>query len=158
MIGDVELGRGLTEAARLELIEWGFRLKHDLGKYVTMQQRWSGSEAGRGERIEALRVDLLETRRGTEEVCDVFEVWAEFRRVFYGQLALCDGSKLDLALDPDLNRIEVNIESLQSVVAQLQCGHPKVEVLECGERATREIAEACRSFAKRLRRQLDGNN
>jgi hypothetical protein len=151
---ELEFGAALSLKACDELMEWGLRLRHDVGKYITMQQRWLGDEASVNARCEALLADVLQTRRREAETEDLFALWAEFEAVFGGRVCLGDGTRLDIVDDVDLMNIKSNVCLLEDVVRQLSSERPNPDLLERAEGATREISGACRSFSRRLRRAL----
>lgn len=136
-----------------ELVEWAKRLRHDLGKYITMQQRWLAPGASIEERYEALIADVVETRRSTQKVVDAFHIWAEFRSIFSGEVALSDGTAWNLLNDEDLVSIEMNLEILAGVLRGLSGGGRTPVLLKQGEEATRAISGACRSFSRRIQRR-----
>jgi len=155
-LADVELdfGTALSSAARDELLEWGLRLRHDVGKYVTMQQRWLGEEATLHDRCEALLIDVMQTRRG-DSTEDLFALWAQFEGVLCGVVCLSDGTRVDLTEDGDILAIKSNVSLLVDVVRGLSNEQPDPILVERGERATREISKACRSVSRRLRRAVN---
>ena len=55
------------------------RAKHDLGKYVAFQLRWLAPDCTDTELLEALRVDVLETRRGPTGVETAMSIWSRLR-------------------------------------------------------------------------------
>ena len=68
------------------------RVRHDLGKYVHLEARWLGEDADAGEYRDALRTDLLRTRRGPTGDEDCLSLWARLRpTVMDFDLAEVDG-------------------------------------------------------------------
>lgn len=63
----------------MTLEEAAARARHDLGKYVAFQTRWTGVDAPPEALREALRADLLRTRSGPAGTADAATVWAELR-------------------------------------------------------------------------------
>lgn len=54
-------------------------VRHDLGKYVHLEARWLGEDSSAADFREALRVDLLRTRRGPTGDVDCQELWRRLR-------------------------------------------------------------------------------
>jgi hypothetical protein len=63
----------------MELLEAAARARHDLGKYVAFQARWLEPDAPVEALREALREDLLRTRKGPDAVVDAAALWRELR-------------------------------------------------------------------------------
>ena len=59
--------------------EAALRVRHDLGKYVHLEARWLGEDAIEADYREALRTDLLRTRRGPAGDEDCAALWATLR-------------------------------------------------------------------------------
>lgn len=55
------------------------RARHDLGKYVAFQARWLEPDAPAESLREALREDLLRTRKGPDGVVDAQTLWRDLR-------------------------------------------------------------------------------
>lgn len=55
------------------------RVRHDLGKYVHLEARWLGEDADAAEYRDALRTDLLRTRRGPTGDEDCLTLWTRLR-------------------------------------------------------------------------------
>ncbi len=55
------------------------RVRHDLGKYVVFEVAWLPPDAPAAALRDALRADLLSTRRGPAGVSSAPEVWRELR-------------------------------------------------------------------------------
>ena len=119
------------------------RLRHDLGKYVSLQVRWVGEGASPDDLREALMADLLATRRGPDGATDALTLWAELRADWRG----------DWANDPDVRRIEHAMAALEPVVAALRAGTATHEVVERGVAQARVVSEATKALADRLRRE-----
>ena len=64
--------------------EAALRLRHDLGKYVTMAARWLPDDPAEAELRAALRDDLLHTARGPSGDRAAAEVWAGLRGEWEG--------------------------------------------------------------------------
>lgn len=63
----------------MELLEAAARARHDLGKYVAFQARWLEPDAPADALREALREDLLRTRKGPDGVVDAATLWRDLR-------------------------------------------------------------------------------
>lgn len=128
------------------------RLKHDLGKYVALQQRWLPPEATPDECGEALRADLLQTRRGPNGTQDALSVWREFRGQLFGEAALPDGTRVDGSLDVDVRAIDEHMSTIAKVIATLGKDEPiGAEQIRDGFAAADAVARACQRLNKRAR-------
>ncbi len=94
------------------------RLKHDLGKYLTLSLRWLPEQASPHERREALREALLETRRAVSGPMTAAQVWEPFHALLSGEAEADDGSRLALAADPDVALLSSLMEHLGAVAAR----------------------------------------
>ena len=65
--------------ARMSIAEAAARARHDLGKYICFSARWLPDGAPVEELREALRDDLLRTRKGPTGVTGAVALWAELR-------------------------------------------------------------------------------
>ncbi len=63
----------------MSLLEAAARARHDLGKYVAFQARWLEPGATAEALRDALREDLLRTRKGPDGVVDAATLWRELR-------------------------------------------------------------------------------
>lgn len=127
------------------------RLKHDLGKYVSLQARWLGEDASTADRRKALEADLLSTRRGPDGSHAATSVWDEFRPGLVGAGDLGGGARADLSDDPDLISLQHNMAIIADVSAALRANTAGDEVVARGADAALLVAEACRSLARRVR-------
>ena len=87
------------------------RIRHDLGKYVVLQQRWLPPGATDGERRAAVLADVLETRRSPRSTDDAVAVWAglaEERAVLSGALHLL-GNAVQIARLAGLQMIHAKL-------------------------------------------------
>lgn len=137
------------------LLEHVTRLKHDLGKYIRFQGRWLGEEASLEDRTQALRADLLETRRGPTGSIDALTVWAEFSGALAGEIPLA-GIAVDLRDDPDVGAIFAGMAALEPVIAGLGTGGLAEEAIAEGERQAEAVASAVRALVTRVRARVDG--
>ncbi len=117
----------------MSLSEATARAKHDLGKYVAFQLRWLAPDASDGELLEALRADVLNTRRGPAGRESAVELWSRLRPTLAGA---------------DLNPIDRAIERLAGCVAGIEEGTlTRAEMEECAV-AARSIATALAGLAR----------
>lgn len=141
----------LPLAARSALVAHVARLKHDLGKYVALRQRWLGAAAPLDERRAALADDLLSTRRGPEGTLDALSVWGEFRPALVGEAELPGGHRVDLTGDPDMDALDAGMVALADVVVALRAGDRSEDLVVRGSEASLVVSERCRALDKRLR-------
>ena len=127
------------------------RLRHDLGKYVSLQVRWLGDDADPASLREALAADLLATRRGPSGTVDALALWAEFRPALFGEAPLPDGPTVDLTGDADLARLDAGMAEIALAIAGLRAGDLDAEGVRRGAGAAARVAEACRALWARAR-------
>ncbi len=127
------------------------RLKHDLGKYVSLQARWLADDATGEERRKALEADLLSTRRGPDGSQEATSVWAEFRPGLIGEADLGGGARADLSDDPELRALDLNMAIVAEIADALRAKTADDEAVARGSEAARNVAETCRSLARRVR-------
>lgn len=138
-------------SARRALVAHVARMKHDLGKYVALRQRWLGADAPLHERLEALVDDLLATRRGPSGTLDALSVWGEFRPGLLGEAPLEEGCRVDLSADPDVRAIDAAMAELSRVLPALRAGEVGEALIDRAGAAAREVADRCRALDRRLR-------
>ena len=138
-----------------EVLELAYGLKHDIGKYITMQRRWMAPEHSFDDRVSALRADILETRRSGDSVSSAVEVWREFEPRLCGKEAIYGDVYVRLSDDPDISIIRVNMATLADVIAPLTTGQITEEQVTSGEQLADDIAQACRSFYRRALSRKD---
>lgn len=127
------------------------RLKHDLGKYVAFQARWLADDASEAERVQALRDDLLATRRGPEGSEDAVSVWTPYAEALTGTRPLDDGELVDLAADPDVQRLTLAMDRVRATLERLRAGAVPSAAVQEGLTAARDVAAACRDLHRRAR-------
>ena len=108
-------------------------LQHDLGKYVCFETRFVGLEADLASLRQALRADLLATRRRGEQAEAAWQVWARLRPA-------------GLDDDPDVGAIDAAVEAL----ARADLGGARPALLAAAAQADR-VRQATRSLALRAR-------
>jgi hypothetical protein len=113
-----------------------------------MQQRWLPESAGPGELREALRSDLLATRRGPEGQVDAMTVWAEFRVVLLRDPAVSKTS--------EFGRIESSMIVVSEVARKLEHGTATDDDVAQGAVAADSVAVACRDLHRKVRRLVAG--
>lgn len=116
------------------------RLRHDLGRYVSLQVRWLGDDPDPDALREALAADLLQTRRGPSGAVDALAVWGELRPAL-----------AELAGDPDFARIEVGMAGVARAIDGLRAGDLDRDGVRRGAAAAAEVADACRALWARAR-------
>jgi len=149
----MDAAEALDSQTREALAEYVARVKHDLGKYVSFQVRWLAPDAPVAERRAALLADLTATRRGPEGSWDAPSLWAALRPALVGEVTLPGGPRVDLSADPLVQRIDQAIAVIAEVVAVLGTDPVDERALDRGERAAREVSEACRELVRRYRRR-----
>lgn len=127
------------------------RLKHDLGKYVALQQRWLPADAPSADRRAALRDDLLSTRRGPSGIQDALSVWQEFRPGLRGEVELPGGHRVDLSAHPVVRAVEEGMGVLAEVVAALRAGDVSDEQVLRGGEAAVAVSDGCRALERLVR-------
>lgn len=128
------------------------RLKHDLGKYVSLQARWLAPDADRDARRDALTADLLRTRRGPDGHEGAHGVWGPFFEVLRGESEVAPGIVVVLVDDPDVARVTDAMERLAPVASALESGAElDDDVLEQSLTLCRDVADACRDLVRRVR-------
>lgn len=108
--------------------EAALRVRHDLGKYVHLEARWLGEDATDGEYRDALRTDLLRTRRGPAGDEDCVTLWARLR--------------------PSVGSFD--LAELDTLVAGLGARMHELDTLD--GRALRGLAETARELGEACRR------
>ena len=139
----------LATASRAALTAHLDVLRHDLGKYVTLQVRWSAGDPAALH--DALRADLLATRRGPAGTSDAVEVWEGLAPELRGERALPTGERVDLRGDVDFDALEDAMRSVRGTITALGAGRPDDALLQRGADAARTVGEACRRLWARSR-------
>jgi hypothetical protein len=113
--------------AEMSLLEAAARARHDLGKYICFQARWLEPGTPVDTLRDALRDDLLRTRRGPDGTQDAVAVWAELRE----------------ALAP------AGVERVDALMATLADRAARLDTLDAA--ALAETVELARDVADELR-------
>jgi hypothetical protein len=111
--------------------------RHDLGKYICMNQRWLGEQSPLPERMEALQADLLRTQSGPKGDQDAFSLWSRLR--------------------PPLEGVGSELEEVDSALARLALHRDAIETGTLNEATLAACTADCKSIAdalKRLTRRL----
>ena len=145
----------LGSETAVDVAEHTRALKHDLGKYVALQIRWLGADASEDEVCQALRSDLLGTRRSPAGTLDAVEVWEGLRGPLLGEVPLPCGDVVDLSLDPDIRALMASMDIVRSVLCALRSTTLEGDGLQRGVAAAREVSAACRRLAKRARAKAE---
>jgi hypothetical protein len=122
-------------------------LKHDLGKYVAWrsanlaEEAWSGPVTD--ELLEALRADLLSTRKAGAQRESAWEVWSRLSEDLPRPLS-----------EPELVAVERAVQALHAYAPALEQGDR--EAIAAGRQTIRSaqasIREALRDFHRRMMR------
>ena len=126
------------------------RIKHDLGKYIALQQRWVGEQASVCDRRAAAQADLLSTRRGPNGRQDAATVWAGF------EAALAAEGLPDVSDDEDIAEIRAAMSVIADVIDALRSGTDGEIELALARREALRVSHACRSLARRVRSRAEG--
>ncbi len=123
-----------------ELVEAVAAAKHDLGKYVAFSARWLPPGTAGEELLEALRADVLHTRRSSAGSEDAVGLWTRLRPAL---AALGD--------DPDLLGVDRAVADLAGWMPGLAAGTlDDAELVACAERA-RAVTAHLAALHRRLR-------
>ena len=131
------------------------RLKHDLGKYIAMQQRWLGPDPELAELLDALRTDLLSTRRGPDDTRNAVAVWGDFAPLLLGGTASSEGEVFDLSADADVRGIQVAMAEIAEGLPLLQHEHVDEPRIHRLHEASMAVSEACRNLVRRAKQSED---
>ncbi len=124
---------------RMSAIEAAAKAKHDLGKYIAFQARWIEPGAPVHDLREALRDDLVRTRRGPDGVVGAAALWAGLR----GPLVALG---ID-AIDAQMGVLAARADALESL--------DEAALLDTA-RIAREVADALRVLHARARAEATG--
>lgn len=149
MLHDVATVDSLRPEIRASVAEHAALCKHDLGKYVALQTRWTAPDAPLDERRAAVLADLSQTRRGPDGNSDAVAVWAQLRPMLFGEAALLDGSTVDLRDDADVAAIDAAMCEIALLIPGLSVADER-EVARAIGCAT-AVAEACQRLYRRAR-------
>ena len=121
---------------------------------MALQQRWLAEDADDAALLDALRADLLHTRRGPEGSVDACAVWREFRPGLFGEAELAPGVSLDWSADPDVQRLDQLMGHIAAAMPLLR--DPPTDIgdtysLHDLRRSAAEVADRCRELARRVR-------
>jgi len=126
------------------LIEAAAAAKHDLGKYVAFQIRWLPPDAPPAELLEALRRDVLQTRRGPAGSEDAPALWRRLRPPLAGL-----GPS-----DPDLAAVDAAVAALEVALPALRSGAASPVDLAAAAGHARAVAAHLAALHRRLRRSV----
>lgn len=114
--------------------------RHDLGKYICMNQRWLGEQSPLPERMEALQADLLRTQSGPKGDLDAFSLWSRLRPGLVGA-----GSELE-EVDGALARLLMHRDAVESGTLN------EVTLAACTADC-KTIADALKRLTRRLQKE-----
>lgn len=123
-----------------ELLDAAEDARHDLGKYICMNQRWLGDDASPAQRLEAVQADLLRTQSGPGGDVDAFTLWARLSPPLEGA-------------GQEVARVEANMLLLSSLAPGIRSGVLSAAELETVGQACRDIQDALKTLTRRLRRE-----
>ncbi|MBN2798957.1 MAG: hypothetical protein JXX28_07395 [Deltaproteobacteria bacterium] len=132
----------MSAAADPELVALVGRLRHDLGRYMAFQLRAVGDGAPHTLLCEALRADLLQTRRGPAGVERAVDLWDR------ALPALERSAARQLQPFEDLRR---EMERVRSCTDLLERGALSPPQALAGRKAALAAADALRALHTRLR-------
>jgi hypothetical protein len=114
------------------------RLRHDLGKYIAFEQRFSGATGGDALR-DALVADLLRTRRDPAGDVPATALWASLRP----ELAAHEPDA------PELAELDAAMAVVARVAGALAAGVATDAALAEGRDAASAVADTCRRWWRR---------
>ena len=149
MLRGVATVDSLSPSTRAAVAEHAALCKHDLGKYVAMQTRWTAPDAPLDARRAAVVADLAQTRRGPDGNADALEVWARLRPALFGEAPLLDGAVVDLRDDPDVAAIEAAMVEIGGLLPGLAAADEAGvgRAIACAT----TVADACQRLYRRAR-------
>lgn len=122
------------------LLEAAQDARHDLGKYICLNQRWLGEQSPLEQRIEALQADLLRTQSGPSGDVDAFTLWARLRPALEGA-----GS--------ELVEVDAALARLASHRTAIELGTPDEATLALCLTDCKAIADALKRLTRRLQKE-----
>ncbi len=126
------------------LVEAAAAAKHDLGKYVAFQIRWLAPDAPPEALLEALRSDVLQTRRGPTGIEDAPALWRRLRPPLAG---LAPG-------DSNLASVDESVAALEAALPGLRAGDlTPTSLVETAAHA-RAVAAHLAALHRRLRSRV----
>lgn len=122
------------------LLAWATQAKHDLGKYIAFQSRWLPPTATNQDWHQALRSDLLETRKGPKGTEGAVEIWEALSVNF-----------TKLSGDSDLQAVHVAMARIKVQLSGLKAGALADEALQALAEDAKAVASHLSALHKRLR-------
>lgn len=117
------------------------RVSHDLGKYVVFEVAWCGPDAPALVLREALRNDLLHTRRDPSGSVGAVALWAELRAALGEEAAA-----------PEVAAIDAAMEAVAAGLPALDAEPPEPSALAALAAAAEDVRRSCYAWAERTRR------
>ena len=127
-----------------DLLEAAAAAKHDLGKYVAFRARWLSPEATEADWLEALRADVLHTRRSAEGSEDAPSLWNRLRPGLAG-----------LEGDADLSAVDEAVAALSRRLPALTDGSLAGGDLQACASEARAVATHLAALHRRLRQGVE---
>ena len=122
----------LTRRKPLTRVEAASRVKHDLGKYVALNQRWRDPQPSEAGFREAVLTDLLSTRRSGADIRDVQSVWDALRP-----------EREALSSSTNWVEIEIRMVEICALLPVLRANPSVAFVARAGQLAL-EVSDLCR--------------
>jgi hypothetical protein len=111
------------------------RIRHDIGKYVTLQQRFLPADPTVEDLREALVADLGSTHRGPAGTRSIGEVWADLAE-----------ERAELAQEPAFDVLDARIAALVAALPDLATATAEEVARVAG--LARDAADACRALGR----------
>ncbi|MEO0603926.1 MAG: hypothetical protein AAF211_20990 [Myxococcota bacterium] len=129
------------------------RLRHDLGKSMSLQLRFAGPQTKDADLVEALQQDVLHTRRDPRGSRSATSLFDEARPWLTGDadLPATTGVRVDLSADSVMCRLSEIIEVLRAHEAAIAAGTVQGELLRQLVDLAHEGTARCRELGERYR-------
>lgn len=114
------------------------RVRHDVGKYVVFEVAWLPPDAGPAALRDALRSDLLATRRGPDGATGAVALWRALRP------GLPDA--------PEVAELDDRFRALERGLPALDAEPPDPDALRALAATAEAIRASCYAWAERARR------
>ncbi len=131
------------------------RLKHDLGKYISLNTRWLPADARPQALREALRCDLLETRKADHRLENAWQIWERLGLPLLeaGTIAGDESvARWQSLLEPELARVATHMESIRQLIPLLDMASPGQ--LRRGAQAAIAVSRLLARLQKRIHLQV----
>lgn len=122
------------------LLEAAQDARHDLGKYICMNQRWLEEDAPHAQGVEALQADLLRTQSGPAGDRSAFELWMELGPPLHGS-------------GPEVSTVDAALGRLAAHRSAIEAGQVSAETLAACTADCKAIAAALKTLTRRLQKE-----